>query len=221
MASVLTADLAALGDQCRALQDAGVDGVHWDVMDGVAVPSLSFGPDVIAACRKHVTMPFEAHVMTNAPDRLIERLAESGCESMTIHPDWVQNPRRTLQRIVDSGLSAGVALSPGSPVELARWHIDIIDMVLVMAVEPGFGGQSHIELMTEKIREVAALIRTSGRPIEIEVDGGIGPETIAGAHRAGAEKFVVGSALWRARSFAAAVGNLRDATGLSGSISQA
>jgi ribulose-phosphate 3-epimerase len=213
MASVLTADFSALGEQCRELQDAGVDGIHWDLMDGVVVPSLSFGPDVIAACRKHVTMPFEAHVMTSLPDRLIEHLAGSGCESMTIHPDWVQNPRRTLQSIVDSGMSAGVALSPGTSVDHARWYIDIIDLVLVMTVEPGFGGQAHIGLMTEKISEVAALVKTCGRPIEIEVDGGIGPETIEGAFRAGAGKAVIGSALWRARSFAAAVEVLGEAVG--------
>jgi ribulose-phosphate 3-epimerase len=211
MASVLTADFSALGDQCRALQDAGIDGIHWDVMDGVAVPSLSFGPEIIAACREHVTMPFEAHLMTHVPDRLIEQVAAAGCKSVTIHPDWVQNPRRTLQLIVDSGLSAGVALSPGSPVDLARWHMDIVDLVLVMTVEPGFGGQSNIGLMTEKVREVAALIRAHGRPIDIEVDGGIGPETIAAFHRAGAEKFVVGSALWRSQSFEAAAGKLRSA----------
>ena len=211
MASMLTADFSALGDQCRALRDAGIDGIHWDVMDGVAVPSLSFGPDVIAACRRHVALSFEAHLMTNVPDLLIEQVAEAGCESVTIHPDWVRNPRRTLQRIVDRGLSAGIALSPGSSVDLARWHIDIVDTILIMTVEPGFGGQSNIGLMTEKIRDVAALIRAQGRPVEIEVDGGIEPNTIAGAFLAGAEKFVVGSALWRSRSFAVATKDLHSA----------
>ena len=211
MASVLTADFSALGDQCLALQNAGIDGIHWDVMDGNAVPSLSFGPDIIAACRRHVDLPFEAHLMTNDPDLLIEQVADAGCEVITIHPDWVRNPRRTLQKIVDKGLSPGVALSPGSPVELARWHIDIVDTILIMTVEPGFGGQSNIGLMTEKIRDVAALIRTQDRPVELEVDGGIGPNTISGAFLAGARKFVVGSALWRSRSFAVARKQLHNA----------
>ncbi len=205
MASMLTADFSALGDQCRALQNAGVDGIHWDLMDGVSVPSLSFGPDVIAACRRHVTLPFEAHVMTDFPDLLIDEIAAAGCESVTIHPEWVRNPRRTLQKIVDKGLSAGVALSPGSPVDLARWHLDLVDLILVMTVEPGYGGQRHIPLMTEKIREIAALTASQDRSVEIEVDGGIGPDNIVGAYQAGAGKFVVGSALWRSRSFAAAV----------------
>ena len=208
MASMLTADFSALGDQCRALQNAGVDGIHWDLMDGVSVPSLSFGPDVIAACRRHVTLPFEAHVMTDFPDLLIDEIAAAGCESVTIHPEWVRNPRRTLQKIVDKGLSAGVALSPGSPVDLARWHLDLVDLILVMTVEPGYGGQRHIPLMTEKIREIAALTASQDRSVEIEVDGGIGPDNIVGAYLAGAGKFVVGSALWRSRSFAAAVRQL-------------
>ncbi len=211
MASVLTADFSALGDQCKALQDGGIDGIHWDIMDGSAVPSLSFGPDVIAACRRHVTLPFEAHLMTNDPDLLIDQLADAGCDEVFIHPDWVRNPRRTLQKISDKGLSPGVALSPGTSMELARWHIDIIDSILIMTVEPGFGGQSNIGLMTEKIREAADLISAFDRPVVLEVDGGIGPETISGAFLAGAGKFVVGSALWRSRSFVAARQELHDA----------
>ena len=180
-------------------------------MDGRAVPSLSFGPDVIAACRRHVTLPFEAHLMTNSPGLLIDQVADAGCDTVLIHPDWVQHPRRTLQKIADKGLSPGVALSPGTPLEAARWHIDIIDSILIMTVEPGFGGQSNIGLMTEKIRDAAALISTLDRPVELEVDGGIGPNTISGAYLAGARKFVVGSALWRSRSFAVARQELHNA----------
>ncbi|MCY3879083.1 MAG: ribulose-phosphate 3-epimerase [Rhodobacteraceae bacterium] len=213
MASVLTADFSALGAQCRSLEDAGIDGIHWDVMDGRAVPALSFGPDIIAACRRHVALPFEAHLMTSDPDPLIDQVADAGCDTIMIHPDWIRNPRRTLQTIVDRGLTAGVALSPGTSVDAARWHIDIIGCILIMTVEPGFGGQSNIELINEKIRQVAVLISASDRHVELEVDGGIGPDTIAGAHLAGARKFVVGSALWRSQSFAVAKQKLDDAIG--------
>lgn len=211
MASVLTADFSALGDQCKALQDGGIDGIHWDVMDGGAVPSLSFGPDVIASCRRHVTLPFEAHLMTNDPDLLIDQVADAGCGEVFIHPDWVRHPRRTLQKIAERGLSPGVALSPGTPLELARWHIDVIESILIMTVEPGFGGQSHIHGMTEKIREAADFVSALDRPVALEVDGGISPETISGAYLAGAERFVVGSALWRSRSFASASAELHAA----------
>jgi ribulose-phosphate 3-epimerase len=207
-ASMLTADFAALGAQCGALEQAGVDLIHWDLMDGVAVPSLSFGPDVIAACRQHTALPFEAHVMSRLPDGLIEPLAAAGCASIIVHPDWLAAPRRTLQRIVDSGLEAGVALSPGTPLEHARWQLDLVSTLLIMTVEPGFGGQRHIPAMTAKVTAAAALIRAADHPVALEVDGGIGPATIAAMRAAGANRFVVGSALWRAESFASAIAAL-------------
>lgn len=211
MASMLTADFARLGEQCAQLESAGIDGIHWDVMDGMAVPSLSFGPDIVAACRAGCTIPFEAHVMSTRPEQFIEALARAGCESMTIHPDWVQNPRRTLQAIRDAGMVAGVALSPGTPVEFARWHIDIIGLILVMTVEPGFGGQPHLPRMADKVVEVADLAHSADHPVSVEVDGGIAPETIAPMWQAGAQHFVVGSALWRAETFGAATMALRGA----------
>lgn len=213
MASLLTADFSALGDECRALEEAGVDGFHWDVMDGIAVPALSFGPDVIAACRRYVRLPFEAHIMSRMPERLIAGLAAGGCDLVIVHPDWLENPRRTLQLIVDNGMSAGVALAPGTPVDHARWYVDIVDLILVMTVEPGFGGQRFIPLMAEKVRAVAAMVAECGRNIPVEVDGGIAAETIGEVSRAGAARFVVGSAFWRAASFAEAVCELRERAG--------
>lgn len=209
MASMLTADFTALGEECRALAAAGLDGIHWDVMDGNAVPSLSFGPDIIAACRATVDLPFEVHVMSRRPEAMIDALATAGCRAMVVHPDWLQNPRRALERIVEAGMGAGVALSPGTPVAFARWQLDIIDRIVVMSVEPGYGGQRYIPAMTEKVREIAALARTAGRPIIVEVDGGIGPETIRDPFGAGAESFVIGSALWRAAAFGDAVHAIR------------
>lgn len=211
MASLLTADFARLGEQCARLEAAGVDGIHWDIMDGVAVPSLSFGPDVVAACRPAVSLPFEAHVMSVRPERFVAALAEAGCESLTIHPDWVRDPRRILQAIRDAGMVAGVALSPGTPVEFAEWHLDMIGLVLVLTVEPGYGGQPHLPAMAGKVARVEELARRAGHPVTVEVDGGIAADTIAAMHRAGARRFVVGSALWRAGSFGAAVADLRAA----------
>lgn len=200
-ASMLTADFAALGAECRALERAGIDRIHWDLMDGVAVPSLSFGPDVVAACRAHTGVPFEAHIMSRVPDGLVEALVRAGCGQIIVHPDWLGAPRRSLQRIVDSGLEAGVALSPGTPVEHARWHLDLVSTVLVMTVEPGFGGQRCIPSMTAKIRDVRAMVALAEQTVTVEVDGGINAETIGEAQRAGADRFVVGSALWQAASF--------------------
>lgn len=213
MASMLTADFSMLGDECRALAAAGVDGIHWDVMDGNAVPSVSFGADVIAACRRAVSLPFEVHVMSRQPERLIEALAAAGCEAMVVHPDWLQNPRRVLDMIGAAGMAAGVALSPGTPPAFARWHLDLIDRVVVMTVEPGYGGQRYIPAMAEKVAAVADLVRSASRPLAVEVDGGIAPETVRHARTAGANRFVVGSALWRAPAFDAAVREIRAAAG--------
>ena len=213
MASMLTADFAQLGEQCVRLATAGVDGIHWDIMDGVAVPSLSFGPDVVAACRPAVSLPFEAHVMSEHPERFVAALAEAGCASLTIHPDWVRDPRRVLQAIRDAGMVAGVALSPGTPVEFAQWHLDVIGLILVLTVEPGYGGQPHLPAMAGKVAQIAALADRAGHPVTVEVDGGIAGDTIAAMHRAGAQRFVVGSALWRAESFGAAIADLHAACG--------
>lgn len=211
MASLLTADMSRLGEECRALSDAGIDGIHWDIMDGVAVPALSFGPDVVLACRTATDVPFEAHAMSRTPEGLIDPLARAGCVSLTIHPDWVEHPRRVLQRIADAGMVPGVALSPGTPVDCAEWHLDIAGLVLVMSVEPGFGGQTHISSMVAKVERLRAMLAQQARPIVIEVDGGIDAVTIAPMQEAGASRFVVGSALWRAPSYAAAVATIRQA----------
>lgn len=210
MASMLTADMTRLGDECRALERAGVDGIHWDIMDGQAVPSLSFGPDIVLACRKTVELPFEVHVMSRTPETFIDAFAGSGVVSMTVHPDWIANPRRTLQRIADAGMVPGVALSPGTPVDFAAWHLDLARLVLVMTVEPGFGGQAHIPAMHRKVAALRDLC--AGTDTTIEVDGGIAPDTKAPMVAAGAQSCVVGSALWRAASYEKAVADLRAAT---------
>ena len=195
--SVLPADFARLGDEVAALEKAGVDRIQWDVMDGHFVPNLTFGPDVIAAGRSRAAVPFEAHLMVANPDALLVRYVEAGCELVIVHAETCIHLHRTLMAIHEAGARAGVALNPATPVDGVRHVLDLVDLLLVMTVNPGFGGQAYIASMEPKIAEARALIEAGGRPIELEVDGGIAPDTIAAAARAGANVFVAGSALYR------------------------
>jgi len=195
--SVLPADFSRLGEECVALADAGVDRIQWDVMDGRFVPNLTFGPDVIAACRKHVEIPFEAHLMVEAPDELLPRYVEAGCELLIVHAEACLHLHRTLGRIRELGAQAAVALNPATPAEAVANVLDLTDMVLVMTVNPGFGGQAYIATMEPKIARIRAMIDAGGHDVDIEVDGGIGPGTIGGAAAAGANVLVAGSSLYR------------------------
>ena len=208
--SVLPADFAKLGDECRALEDAGVDRIQWDVMDGQFVPNLTFGPDVIAACRPHVTIPFEAHLMVNTPEVLLDRYVEAGCELLIVHAESTINLHRCLGQVADAGGRAAVALNPATPVEAVEHVLDLVEMVLVMTVNPGFGGQAYLPTMEPKVAQLRSLIVERGLDVDIEVDGGIGPDTIAGAASAGANVLVAGSALYRdPEGLAHAVADLR------------
>ncbi|MCA1691046.1 MAG: ribulose-phosphate 3-epimerase [Acidimicrobiales bacterium] len=195
--SVLPADFAKLGEECAALEEAGVDRIQWDVMDGRFVPNLTFGPDVIAACRKHCSVPFEAHLMVVNPDELLHRYVEAGCDLVIVHAEACTHLHKTLASIREQGAKSGVALNPSTPVDVVRHVLDLADMVLVMTVNPGFGGQAYIKTMEPKIRETADLIAESGYPVELEVDGGISPDTVGGAVAAGARILVAGSALYK------------------------
>lgn len=209
--SVLPADFSRLGEECRALEEAGVDRIQWDVMDGVFVPNLTLGPDIIHACRRHVDVPFEAHLMVVNPDELIPRYIEAGCEVIIVHEEACTHLHRTLGRIRDLGASPAVALNPATPAVNLAHVLDLLDQILVMTVNPGFGGQAYIATMEPKVTEVAAMVAVSGRDIDIEVDGGISAETAAGAAGAGANVLVAGSALFRdPQGLAHAVTDLRD-----------
>ena len=197
--SVLPADFAKLGEEVAALESAGVDLIQWDVMDGQFVPNLTFGPDVIAAAREHSSLPFEAHLMVLTPDAMAERYVEAGCSRLIVHAETSVHLHRTLENVNSLGAKAAVALNPATPASAAAHVLDLVDLVLVMTVNPGFGGQEYIATMESKIGEVRRMLDEAGfaDTVDVEVDGGIGPDTIKGAVAAGANVLVAGSALYR------------------------
>jgi len=195
--SVLPADFSRLGEEVAALEAAGVDLIQWDVMDGRFVPNLTFGPDIIAACRPYATVPFEAHLMVEAPDDLASRYVDAGCSRLIVHAEACRHLHRSLGHIAELGASAAVALNPSTPADAVAHVLDLVDLVLVMTVNPGFGGQEYIATMEPKIAAVRRLVVDGGHDVEVEVDGGIGPTTIQGAASAGANVLVAGSALYR------------------------
>jgi ribulose-phosphate 3-epimerase len=194
--SVLPADFSRLGEECVALEQAGVDRIQWDVMDGRFVPNLTFGPDLVAAVRPHVAVPFEAHLMIEQPDPLIPRFVEAGCERIIVHEEACVHLHRTLAAIAEAGAAPAVALNPHTPIDVVAHVLDLLDMVLVMTVNPGFGGQKYLASMEPKIAAMRSLLDGAPRWVDLEVDGGIGAGTIEGAARAGANVFVSGSALF-------------------------
>ncbi|MCP4435804.1 MAG: ribulose-phosphate 3-epimerase [Actinomycetia bacterium] len=210
--SVLPADFSALGEAVEQLEAAGADRIHWDVMDGVFVPNLTIGPDVIHSCRKRVDIPFEAHLMVIEADELIPRYVEAGCDIILVHQEACTHLHRTLGHIRDLGVSPGVVLNPATPAVTIEHVMDLVDQILVMTVNPGFGGQKYIESMEPKVAEVAEMIAASGRDIDLEVDGGIGVDTAAGPAKALANVMVAGSAVFRdPGGFARAITDIRAA----------
>lgn len=195
--SVLPADFSRFGEACVELCKAGVDRLQFDVMDGRFVPNLTFGADVIASLRSWVDVPFEAHLMIEEPDLLAPSFVKAGCELVIIHAEATRHLHRSLGVIREAGGKAAVAINPATPVEAVANVLDLVDLVLVMTVNPGFGGQAYLASMESKIASMRALIEQSGRTIDLEVDGGIGPSTIAGASAAGADVFIAGTALYR------------------------
>ena len=195
--SVLPADFSRLGEECVALEAAGVDRIQWDVMDGNFVPNLTFGPDVIAACREHVDVMFEAHLMVANPDEMLQNYVDAGCQMAIVHVETTPHLHRTLGRIRDLGCSPAAALNPSTPLDSVSSVLDMLDMVLIMTVNPGFGGQAYIQSMESKVASLRALIEQGDYDVDIEVDGGISASTITGAAAAGANVLVSGSALYK------------------------
>lgn len=192
--SILSADFASLGDEVRAVAEAGADFIHVDVMDGHFVPNLTIGPGVVKALRPHTDAPFDVHLMISPVDDFVPEFADAGADIITVHPEAGPHVHRTVQLIHSLGKKAGIALNPGTPVEAIDNLVDSIDLVLVMSVNPGFGGQSFIESQLEKISAVRDRIDASGRDIALEVDGGINRETAPRAIAAGADILVAGTA---------------------------
>ncbi len=211
--SVLPADFAELGKAVRDLEAAGVDLIQWDVMDGQFVPNLTFGPDVIAAARKHCAVPFEAHLMVLTPDVMAAEYVKAGCSRLIVHVEACNHLHRTLDNIRSLGATAAVALNPATPASSIEHVLDLVDLVLVMTVNPGFGGQKYIATMEPKIREVREMINAAGLAdqIDLEVDGGISAQSVGGAARAGANLLIAGSALFKhPGGLKAAVSELRE-----------
>ena len=192
--SILSADFASLGAEVRAVSQAGADYIHIDVMDGHFVPNLTIGPAVVAALRPHSRLPFDVHLMISPADPYIPDFVQAGADIVTVHVEAGPHLHRTIQLIKDEGVRAGLALNPGTPVTVVEPLLDTLDLVLVMSVNPGFGGQSFIAGQLEKIRQLRILIDKTERKIDLQVDGGINSENAADAIAAGADVLVAGSA---------------------------
>ena len=210
--SILSADFARLGEEVDNVLKAGADWVHFDVMDNHYVPNLTIGPLVCSALRKHgVTAPIDVHLMVKPVDRIIPDIAEAGATLISFHPEASDHVHRTIQLIRSHGCKAGLVLNPATPVDALDWVLDDLDMVLLMSVNPGFGGQAFIPSALDKLRAVRRKIEASGKSIRLEIDGGVKADNIGEIAAAGADTFVAGSAIFNAPDYQQVIANMRDA----------
>ncbi|BCD98050.1 ribulose-phosphate 3-epimerase [Marinagarivorans cellulosilyticus] len=208
--SILSADLARLGDDVQAVVDAGADIIHFDVMDNHYVPNLTFGPAICAALRKYgITAPIDVHLMVEPVDALIEQFIDAGASYITFHPEASKHVDRSLELIRAAGLKCGLVLNPGSPLSMVEQVLHKLDMLLLMSVNPGFGGQSFIPYTLDKIRAARGLIDASGLETRLEVDGGVKLSNIQAIAEAGADTFVAGSAIFGAADYQETIGQMK------------
>ena len=209
--SILSADFARLGEEARAIEAAGADWLHVDVMDGHFVPNLTIGPQVVKALKPHVSIPFDVHLMIAPVDPYLEAFRDAGADHILVHPEAGPHLDRTVKRIRELGAKSGVVFDPSTPPEVIEWMLDDIDIILVMTINPGFGGQSFIPSQLGKIRRLRSMIEASGRDIVLEVDGGVNPETARLCREAGATALVAGTAVFKdgAERYAANIQALR------------
>ena len=199
--SILSADFSKLGEEVRSVDDAGADVIHFDVMDNHYVPNLTFGPIVCSSIRPHTTLPIDVHLMVEPVDALATEFAKAGADLISFHPEASSHVDRTINLIKSQGCRVGLAFNPATPLHILDWTLDKIDLVLIMSVNPGFGGQSFIEHSLDKIAEARDLIDLSGCDVWLEVDGGIKVDNIASVAAAGADTFVAGSAIFGASDY--------------------
>ncbi|MEH6418191.1 ribulose-phosphate 3-epimerase [Pseudomonas sp. CGJS7] len=210
--SILSANFAKLGEEVDNVLKAGADWVHFDVMDNHYVPNLTIGPLVCEALRKHgVTAPIDVHLMVDPVDRIVPDFAKAGATTISFHPEASAHVHRTIQLIKSLGCKAGLVLNPATPIEVLDWVLEDLDMVLLMSVNPGFGGQSFIPSALDKLRRVRERIDNSGRAIRLEIDGGVKADNIGEIAAAGADTFVAGSAIFNAPDYADVIGRMKDA----------
>ena len=208
--SILSADFTRLGDEIKAVEQAGADYIHIDVMDGHFVPNITIGPMIVEAVKRVTDLPLDVHLMISDPDNFIDDFAKAGANILTVHAETVKHLHRTVQYIKEKGVSPGVSLNPATPLDILEYVLDDLDLVLLMTVNPGFGGQKFIPAVIPKIKRLRDMVDKRNLKTEIEVDGGIGPDSISPVSSAGADVFVAGSAIFYSEDYKKTISLMRE-----------